>query len=98
MHIIVSWDIKAPAVRQEEINEQLRSAIKGYSWARPMGSVFIVRVSDNDARKDLGRKLKDIAKQVPETVHVLISPGMVGGSYDGWLPKRMWDKINERTK
>ncbi|MGB3499185.1 MAG: hypothetical protein WBA49_13350 [Rhodanobacter lindaniclasticus] len=97
MHIVVSWDISASGSRLTEVNEQMRQALKGYSWARPLKSFYVVRVASEEQRKDIRDKLLAVAKSVAETVHFVVSPVMAGGRYDGYLPRDMWAKLNERS-
>ena len=97
MHVTVSWDITASGSRFVEINNLMKEALKGYSWVRPLKSVYIVKVESADRRAELKNGLVNVIKTVNETVHLLITPPMEGGTYSGWLPKDLWEKINLRT-
>lgn len=74
----------------------MTEALKGYSWVRVMPSVYVVKIDGPDGRDVLHERFKEIVQSVPEPVHYLISPPMEGGRYNGWLPKRLWPKLNER--
>ena len=98
MHVMLAWDIAASGPREVEIRDQLREVIQGYSWARPLGAVYVVKVTDAEDRERSIEKLTMTAKNIDEKVNFLISPPMEGGRYNGWLPKEMWEKINQRVK
>lgn len=98
MHVTVSWDISATGPRWLEINELMKGALKGYSWVRPLKSLYIVKVDSLEDRTALKDGLVNVVKSVDEKIHFLITPAMEGGTYSGWLPKSLWEKINQRTK
>lgn len=98
MHVIVSWDIKSTGDRWTELNDRLKSNLKTYSWVRPISTFYIVKVSGESQRKSLIEGLNSVASSVSETVHIVVSPAMSAGSYNGYLPKDMWEKIRERAK
>ena len=97
MHIVISWDISANTQRWEEINKKLKEGLSGYSWARPLSTFYVVKIASEVDRGIIRGRLIEIAKSVTETVHIVISPMMSGGQYDGFLPKDMWAKLNERS-
>ena len=97
MHIVISWEITAEGERLDEIKEALRANLKGYSWVKPLSNFFIVKVEGADERSTIIDALNSVAKETPETVHIIVSPLMSGGRYNGWLPKRLWPKIRKRT-
>jgi hypothetical protein len=98
MHVTVSWDISATGNRWTEINNLMKGALEGYSWVRPLKTVYILKVDSVEERTELKNALVNVIKSVDEKVHVLITPPMEGGSYSGWLPKSLWEKINQRAK
>jgi len=98
MHVTVSWDISATGPRWTEINELMKGALEGYSWARPLKSLYIVKVDSVEERNALKEALVNVAKSIDEKVYFLMTPAMDGGTYTGWLPKNLWEKINQRTK
>lgn len=97
MHIVVSWDVKASGKQWDAINQSLKDQLAPYSWVRPLSTLYIVKVKGEEQRKSLKSALVEVAKSVNETVHVVISPAMSSGTYDGFLPKGAWEKINKRT-
>jgi hypothetical protein len=97
MHLALSWDISASGERWKQIDQLLLSALKPYSWVRPLKTVYVVKMASEQERVVLLADLTAKAKSVSETVHFLISPLMDGGRYDGYLPSDSWPKINERT-
>jgi hypothetical protein len=98
MHITVAWDIEATPDRIKAINGEMKAALQGFSWVRALSSLYIVKLDDLDDRDTINEKLKSVANEAAadEKVHFLISPAMDGGRYQGWLPKRLWPKINAR--
>lgn len=98
MHVVVSWDIKTEGPRWSEIDDGMRTALKPHSWVRPLSTFYIVRVASDVERRLLKDRLREVVTSVPEKVHYIVTPAMVGGSYSGWLPKDMWEKINLRTQ
>ncbi|CAI9009773.1 MULTISPECIES: hypothetical protein [Burkholderia] len=98
MHVTISWDISASDNRWSEINDMMKAKLKGYSWVKPLKSVYVVKVDSLEDRIELKDALNDVIKSVDEKIHLLITPAMEGGTYAGWLPKGLWEKINLRTK
>jgi len=98
MHITVCWDISAGSDRWTQINNQMKESLKGYSWARPLRTLYVIKVETEDDRQKIKDSLVSVIKSVPEKVHLIVTPAMSGGVYAGWLPKDMWEKINQRTK
>ena len=96
MHFLVTWDIKS-VLEYNKLNTQLKSCLKGYSWVRPMKNIYIVRVDSIEDRTTIRQSLNSIAKNNPKQINILISPLMDGGSYSGWLPLKLWEKIKKRT-
>jgi hypothetical protein len=97
MHVVVSWDIKSGSPsRWKVINEKLRDTLGPYSWVRALSTFYIVKLNSQDERKLLQEALTTSVKALPERVHFIISPVMIGGRYNGWLPKDMWEKVNKR--
>lgn len=97
MHIAVSWDIKAENPRWGIINERLLEKIKPYSWVRPVNTFYVIKVDSVERRVEIVKSLTQAAQGVPESVFFVVTPLMVGGRYDGLLPKENWDQLNERT-
>jgi hypothetical protein len=94
---MVAWEVKAAdARRQEEISSALKEALRGYSWVRALGSVYIVKVRSDDDRDNLGESLKNVAREL-DGVNIIYSPAMEGGRYNGWLPRSLWQKIRQRV-
>jgi hypothetical protein len=95
---MVAWEIKAGMddTRRTEVGSALREALKGYSWVRALGSVYIVRVKSEEDRNNLGEGLKDVARALGG-VNIIYSPAMEDGRYNGWLPKDLWSKIRQRV-
>lgn len=98
MHITVSWDIYATGQKLDELNNEMKEALQGYSWVRPLKSTYIVKINSNEERTELKNALVKIIAKSDKKIHLLISPPMDGGVYTGWLPKGLWEKINQRTK
>ncbi len=96
MHFLVAWDIKT---RSEylKLNNQLKGCLKGYSWVRPLKNIYIVKVDSMEDRKLIRTSLNGVAKENGKKINILIGPLMEGGSYGGWLPMLLWDKIKKRT-
>ncbi len=97
MHVALSWDISADGERWKAINDALRAGLKGYSWVRPLSTFYIVKVGGESDRQAMLQKLEAIAKGTSEKVNIVITPVMPSGRYNGYLPREMWDKINQRT-
>ena len=97
MHVVVSWDIKTTAPRWDVIDGMMRAALKPHSWVRPLSTFYIVRVASETERIALKLRLLEVVTDVPERVHFLVSPAMIGGNYTGWLPRDMWPKVSARS-
>lgn len=97
MHVTLSWDISAEGARWNEINEKLKAEIKNYSWVRPLKTVYVVKVASLEDRNSLTERLISVIKSNNYDVNVMVTPVMTGGRYNGYLPRDLWEKINERT-
>lgn len=97
MHLMLSWDISASGERWKQIDQLLLTALKPYSWVRPLKTVYVVKVAGEQQRAALEADLVAKAKSVTETVYFLMTPLMAGGQYNGYLPSDSWPKINERV-
>lgn len=98
MHIAVAWEIQGKGQKWSELNDALKAVIKPYSWARPLSSLYIIKVSSDLERQKIANGLTAAVKSAGLPTSYVMSPAMEGGSYEGWLPKDMWNAINERTK
>lgn len=98
MHIVVSWDIKAEGEQWKSLNAQLKECLSGYSWVKPLTTLYIVKVDDKEDRGLIKDSLAEVCRANPKLINLVISPAMQGGRYGGWLPKSMWPKIRERTE
>jgi len=98
VHVMVAWEIKTQdSNRKAQIRVALKDALKGYSWVRALGDVYIVKVESDDDRRSLGVGLKGIAREFGE-VNIIYSPATEGGRYNGWLPGDLWPKIRQRAE
>lgn len=97
MHIAVTWDISTSGDNWSSINERMRDVLKPYSWARPLSTFYVVKVNGEHDRTAIKEGLTAIASSSSSKIHFVVTPLMSSGSYDGYLPKDMWDNINQRT-
>jgi hypothetical protein len=98
MHTMLVWEVTAGEARRKQIDEALRAKLRGYSWVRPLGSVYVVKVQSAEERDELRKALVEVIKANAEKIHLIVSPLMEGGRYGGFLPKALWEKLNLRTK
>jgi hypothetical protein len=97
MHVIVYWERRGTTKDNDPAILELRAGLDGYSWVRPMsGSLYVVQVASEVERTRLKDTLVDVCKKHPAAVHMLVSPAISNGSYGGWLPEDMWQKVNQR--
>lgn len=99
MHIVVSWDI----TNQNEPgawnmwNERLKEVLKPYSWVRPLQTVYVVSILNEGMRQMIIAGLQNVSRQANSYIHILVSPAMVGGQYNGVLPQNLWPELNSRS-
>jgi hypothetical protein len=99
MHTMLVWEVTAKSeVRRKQLNDALRAKLRGYSWVRPLASAYVVKVQSTEDRDELKKALVEVITSNPEKIHLIVSPVMEGGRYGGFLPKDLWDKLNQRTK
>lgn len=98
MHFVVSWNIKGNVTKRKAIAAELKAALAGYSWVRPLPNLYIVRVGSQIDWANVLEGLKAVARLHPKRVNFVASPLMQGGGYRGWLPKDLWPKVSARTK
>ena len=97
MHIAISWDITATGAQWTQIDERMRAAIQAYPWIRPLSTFYVVKIYSEVDRVQIQNSMTTVARSAGVTVHFLITPAMVAGQYQGYLPADNWAKINERT-
>lgn len=97
MHIVVSWDIKTKQPKWGEVDEKLKACLDGYSWVRPLTTFYVVKIGSESDRVQIRERLVNVAKSAGVTTHIVVSPAMSGGRYDGYLPSDSWPKINARS-
>jgi hypothetical protein len=97
MYVVVSWDISASGEEWESINARLKDGLSNFSWARPLSTFYVVRITSEEERQTIQSRLLTVAKSVAKNVHFLISPAMAGGRFTGFLPQDMWENLNERS-
>jgi hypothetical protein len=97
VHVAISWDITADGERWKQVDERMRAAIQRYPWVRPLSTFYVVQISSESDRNLLQDSLVAVAKSAGVTVHFLITPAMLGGQYQGYVPVDHWSKINART-
>jgi hypothetical protein len=97
MHIVISWDIKTGQPKWDEVDEALKKCLEGYSWVRPLTTFYVVKIGSETDRNLLRDRLTKVVQGAGVTVHIVISPSMAGGRYDGFLPSDTWPKLNERS-
>jgi len=97
VHIVISWDIKASEPQWGEIDEKLKATFSGYSWVRPLTTFYVLKIASEADRALLRDRLVAVARASSSTVHIVISPAMSGGRYDGFLPGDAWPKLNARS-
>lgn len=97
MHFIVSWDIKTVEPEWSRLNQLLKQGLEGYSWVKPLKTLYIIKVNSVEERTIISNAIKQVAKNNPKKINILISPLLEGGAYNGWLPVDLWEKIKKRT-
>lgn len=98
MHFMLSWSIDVAGADRTRIERQLRQELEGYAWVRAFPGTYVVQVDDEDEWDQLREGLVGAARAHPGQVHVILGPVIDGGHYAGWLPRRLWPAIRERTE
>lgn len=97
MHVVISWDIKADQPQWKEIDTELRGCFERFSWARPLSTFYVVKLRSVEDRAAIKERLLAVVQRTSAKVHFIVSPAIAGGRYAGWLPKSMWEKLNQRS-
>ena len=98
MHFIVSWDINEEGDEWKKLNKELRGCLSGYSWVKPLTTLYIIQVEDDSERDKIRDALVEVCRNNPKKIYLLVSPAVAGGTYGGWLPKSLWPKIRKRVE
>lgn len=96
MHFIVSWDIHGTGETWNHINSRLLLVLSPYNPVRPVNTFYVMR-GDEYQRRTVINGLQDVARSALVTTHVIVSPLMSGGAYDGFLPANLWAELNARA-
>jgi hypothetical protein len=101
MHIVVAWTFKShiTADQQKILNSDMRSTFSGYSWVRPLRGVtlYLVQLETVQDRQEISKGLIGFCKLHSNAMQLIVSPVIDDGTYNGWLPKDMWEKVKART-
>jgi hypothetical protein len=97
VHFVVSWDISAQGQRRTTIDEALKKALGTHSWVRPLTTFYVVQVYGTPAYDQVIDSLTRVAQAYPSDVHLVITPLMSGGVYNGFLPSNLWPEIQKRS-
>jgi hypothetical protein len=96
MHFVVSWDISETPQRQY-IEQQLQQVLLPYVPIKPLTTFYIVQVLTQTEYSTIIQRLTAVAQVYPQWVRFVVTPLMVGGSYNGWLDAGYWPEIQRRT-
>ena len=96
------WAPRGFLPRSTDVDASMREALTGYSWVRPMRSIYVVKVRSREERDEIAESLMDEAeaseKEGLADVRLMVGPAMRhGNGYDGYLPGDVWSKVNART-
>ena len=100
MHFILSYDLNASAgLRRNEIESNILASLPKNRYTRQLDNLYIVRCDNNNEWNEIFQKLVKISKEIPETLHfIMSSPTATSERYNGFLPRESWNCINELTK
>jgi hypothetical protein len=98
MHAVLTWDNNVPEAQRQNAEQLLLSALQQYSWVRPLKSTVIVNLPDEVARTALRDALIAQSKTFNSQIIFIISPLMLGGQYNGYLPMDSWPKLADLSK
>jgi hypothetical protein len=94
MKVAVCMEINAAGERATLIESAMRDALKPYTWVRPLRTVYVLRLENEDQIPLLQAGLLQCARAfLAGEVNYLIVP--VLGRIDGFLPANMWPPLNE---
>lgn len=99
MHCVLSYDLAVEAgARRQELETQIQTILQQYvPNVRRLTTFYIVYLRNQAEWDVLLGQLTDLSRRIPEVFHFIISPLMVGGRYNGILPRGEWDEINRIT-
>ena len=79
---------------EEQIRAEIAMTLDGKYTESPLEDVYVVQLADNTEWKELVSALQVIGAKYPQRLQFILTPLMEGGTYDGWIPKHMWPKLN----
>jgi hypothetical protein len=98
VQVVVAWHPLSTTDNTKDAVAELRECVGRYSWVKPMGShLYIVRVARDDEREQLHEALVAVAREYAGSVHLVVSPAFPDGTWGGWLPRDMWQKVRRRS-
>lgn len=99
MHVIVIWSHRAKlAAERRAVDAAIEAILEPYASVRALPTAHIVPVAAPADRVPLRARLLDLAHERPADFHLLISPIIASGTYSGWLPRSMWERVNAATE
>jgi len=94
---MLAWELRGSRLKATQITEQIREVMNTFSWTRPFGNVYILKLSSETDRVALIERLSNVINENNYIVDLVVSPLMSGGQYNGLLPPELWKPINERA-
>lgn len=100
MHFIFSYDLNvAVGARRNEMESNILASLPKNKYTRQLNNFYIVRCDDKQEWMDIFKKMAKISKDNHETLHfIMSSPTVISERYNGLLPRKSWNCINELTK
>jgi len=95
MHFILTYYFDCDQEKCNSINGEVLSILDKFEKVNTFQHTFIIQAKGQAEWNKLQQDLSNIANRHGCDFKFLMTPLMVGGFYNGWLPVGQWDKINK---
>ncbi len=100
---MAAWDVGGGRDVPADVNATMKKCVEGYSWARPMRGVLVVRVENENDRDDVVTKLIEAAEKLDQRqdvdMRLIVTSAMPRGwGYAGYLGEKTWKAVEARSE
>lgn len=97
MHFVLTYDITTTGPTRQSIEDDIHNIIRPYKWIKVLTTFYIIKINSKNDWQTILNSLGNTAK-TKVYLRFVMSPPMVGGTYNGMLKNDEWNVINEITK
>lgn len=91
MHFLVAWEPNEHD--RSQVALRIIESLSGYKFAKTTDNAYVVGVDSEAEYNDVRDKLIETGKA--DSLNIIITPPISGGTYVGLLPSIRWSSVNK---